>query len=227
MPLNRVTDQTTQNGLIDKYKLHGSLPEMVVSPVIQPMVNVGSLDNAQTVSTFEKWRSVFQQMPMLVDPATTASHALSFNGNDNIYAESQVTTQIVAISSGGNFGCALPGGSVGNSATDGVYRLTFRVASNGGAGSTNWNGSLTTRKQSFFGPNVALGTQGAVLAYWSFQDGDKSFDGTLLDMLFLIRTTDDVNALAFFATSGGAVTASFQIVLTKLIDEIPNFVPYS
>lgn len=217
---NRITDQTTQNGLIDTFKLKGDLPEMEVSPIVQPIVEVARLDNSLTVSDFTKWSAVFGGSRPLIDPADITNYAQFWPPATSNIAPTNalVMPQGNTGNFGGNGGCALPGGSVGNHATDGIYRITLLFANNGGA---IFRGNIKLTDQAAFGLGVALGTVRSTIGTFTTQN---QTEGTHLvfDMFLLLRTTLQANAVVFEATTGVNGTHTASCYVQKLIDEIPG-----
>ena len=215
---NRVTDQTTQNALIEKFRLDGILPEMEVLPSIIPVVNVANLDNALTISAFEKWRSVFTLNAPLIDVVNSVEHPIAFGGGAaNIYPESDVRTQFSAAVTGGFFGAALPGGSVGVNATDGIYFVVIEAQTPAG---TNFSGNLTLYQQAAFGSSVAIGISRSRFGFYQTSQNNQA--STVLWKGFLkVATTDQVNALVMDNPFGVNGTGAFAIRIVKLIDELP------
>lgn len=163
---NRVTDQTTQNGLIQKFKLDGVLPEMEVLPSIVPVVQVATLTDALNISEFEKWRSVFSGGPPLIDPSDITNFPILFQaGTTNVVSTTHVVSPSSVQAITGNGGCALPGASVGVPATDGIYRIT---AHGYGQGNTTLDGNVVLTDQAAFGAGVALGTVRSTIGGFSF-----------------------------------------------------------
>ncbi len=215
---NRVTDQTTQNGLIAKFRLEGLMPELVVSPVIHPVVQVASLSDPLSVTEFEKWRSVFGSALALIDPNDFTTFVDPFPAvNANISLTSHMRAGTGVMSAANASGVALPGAGVGVVATDGIYRLTVTGASVAG---TTGRIQIDLRNQVTFGAGVALAAVVKPLGNTSIRV--NTVQQILFDAFFIVRSTDLVNAVtleteATFVNGSGILAYS----CTKLIDEIP------
>lgn len=216
---NRVTDQTTQNGLIEKFRLEGLLPEMSVIPTIIPVVQVASLQDSLNISEFEKWRSVFGGTKQLIDPADITEKPIFLNGNStDVVATSHLVSPLGACTLGTGWnGCALPGASVGVPATDGVYRITLHWAGDGG---TNLQGSVLLVDQAAFGIGVAKGTERTIIGNYGGAGAVVS-SKVLFDFYVVIRETLIANAVVLNIDEATNGNASGSLYVQKLINEIP------
>lgn len=219
---NRVTDQETQNALIEAFRLEGLLPEMAVSPVIIPVVITKDLGGDAGVTEFEKWRSVFSGSVMMVDrnnnTAVTSPLATAVT---NVLASTNVVGNGGLIQLSANYGCALPGGSPGNDATDGIYRITITQAL---IGLTRHRVDLHLYDQAAFGLAVALGTDRGTIGSFNIEAtlGNKT---VVWDAFLRLRTADLANAVVMKTAAAGVNgTGSISMTVTKLISELPPFV---
>jgi len=218
---NRVTDQTSQNGLIEKFSLKGELPEMEVSPVIQPVVQVATLDDGLSVSEFEKWRSVFSVSAELIDVANVHVDAIAFQaGVTKCDLSSTVHTFLGACTAVGRWGCATPGGSAGNHSTDGIYRITISSVVLTPA---IFVGTVSLYDQAAFGDPVALGTLRQSIGTWTTMQPHEG-PVIIFDKFVKILTTDQINSVLLDFSIGTAGTGAMAMTVTKLIDEVPPFV---
>jgi len=216
---NRVTDQTTQNGLISTFKLKGLMPEMSVDRVIIPVVQVANLGATLNVSEFEKWRSVFDDKLPYLDLANITSFTNPLAaGVTKIADTTAMISSVGVLTINGSCGVRLPTGGVGVPATDGVYRLTVRCSTNV---TLNISGQITLRDQAAFGDPVTLGTLRATCGVWNLTAIANS-QVEIFDSLFAIRASDIANALVVSSLAVGlAGQGQLSIVCTKMIDEIP------
>lgn len=221
---NRVTDQATQNALIDKFKLEGLLAELSINPVIVPVVTVAAVGDALTVSNFEKWRSVFTKSPVIVDPSNVTPFANPFVLNTyNIADSPEVISSLATSALGGGTGVRLPSAAVGVPAGDGLYRISLISTCIPAA---NISGQVDLRDQAAFGAAVAIGTLRAKIGDFTTSDGNGPSQ-LVFDQLVKIRGSLVANAVVFHAALGAAGTMSITLVVTKLIGEIPPAVPFS
>lgn len=215
---NRVTDQTTQNGLIEKFRLKGLLPEMTVVPTIIPVVQVASLQDNLNISEFEKWRSVFSLGSPIIDPSDITLYSDFFSPvNTKVAPTSSILAQKSTAGGSGNTGCALPGGAVGVPATDGVYRISVQMTTEGG---TIIQGNVLLTDQAAFGNPVALGTIRSVIGNFGSPRSEQG-SSVCFDFYVIIRSTLQANAVVLDPSSG--VNGNFYgaIYVQKLINEIP------
>lgn len=219
---NRVTDQSTQNALIKKYRLEGLLAEMQVASIILPVVNVGSVDEAQNTGEFERWRSVFQGGPSLVDPLDLTRFTVAFaTGVIKVAPTSHVISDIGAWSyAGSGIGAKLPSGGVGVDATDGIYRITLKGLM---APVTENSGDVSLYDQAAFGDPVAIGTFRSKIGTWH---GTKDYGSgfTWWDTFVKIPESLNCNAVVFTSVGGVVGSGSIEINVTKLIDVLPPVV---
>jgi len=216
---NRVTDQSTQNALIKKYRLEGLLAEMSVLPSIVPTVNVGTIEEAQNTSEFEKWRSVFSGNRQIIDTADlTEVTPFWATGVTKVLASNIVVGGMGTQQVTGICGCALPGGSAAVAATDGVYRILFQGSS---ASNASLRGNIILTKQAAFGDPVALGPQRGLIGTFNI-GGPEAVSGNCFDFFLVIRTSLDVNAVVVHAVNGSSSTYGLGLYVQKLIDEIPS-----
>ena len=219
---NRVTDQTTQNALIAKFRLEGVLPEMEVLPSIIPVVNVANLDSALTISEFEKWRSVLSHSLPLVNPNDMTFTSQPFQvGIHNISATTNHISGNGTLALNGFLGVKLPGASIATSATDGIYRITvFGVGTSGSRGVI----LATLVGQSAFGPAAPPGVLRKNLGMFSLQP-DGELAGPIFDVFVPILSTDLSNAFRLETVASVVTGSAFvQIIVTKMIDKVPPFV---
>lgn len=216
---NIITEQETQTALIEQFRIKGRLPEMEISPVVQPVAIVATLDTSDSVSQFEKWRSVFSFDSQLIDPNDFFSSANIFPAAANhIFSESYVRGGVGIMDVTGTFGCGIPGGAVGVPATDGIYRL--QVAGMGIAGAVG-SIKISLYDQAAFGFGVPLGVARKFLGITALQ-GNSVYNPNLFECFFIVRTTDIANAIVFLPQAGFVNgNGIFQVSCTKLIDEIP------
>ena len=216
---NRVTDQTTQNGLIAKFKLKGLMPELEVMRQIMPVVQVASLDDALDVSKFEKWRSVLDNKLPYLDLANITNFANPLAaGVIKVANTTAMVSTVGTLTINGDCGVRLPSGAVGVPAGDGVYRLTVRCSVNS---AINLSGEIILTDQAAFGDPVALGTLRSRLGVWNIATTGNA-QVTLYDSLLAIRATDIANALVVSSLAvGTGSNGQLSIVCNKLIAEIP------
>jgi hypothetical protein len=216
---NRVTDQTTQNALIAKFRMEGVLPEMEVSPTIAPVVLVATLSEALNISEFEKWRSVFNGPPY-IDPNDTEVEGTGpfLLNTNNISAETNHYAGDTGFTSPSKFGCAIPGAAVGQNALDGVYRVTVWCSGHNG-NFTIIEGRLVQTPA--YGSSVAASTFRKSI----FKTESRTEDGgggPIIDILIPILKTDLANAVELKSTSATSTgIGCAQITVQKIISEIP------